>query len=108
MSQSDEQQTELLLQDLLEAWGASQDCVNQNYSLSDAHHDLPQLIRKTALRFSLTESDVKQFLQTRLSYHTTITLDYAKLTEQFVNLAAAKNYTQRLDESLVKGDRTYS
>ncbi|HHP7243428.1 MAG TPA: hypothetical protein ACFE0H_01945 [Elainellaceae cyanobacterium] len=90
MKQSTETKTELLLKDLLDAWGASQDSLNRDYAFSDAHHHLPQLIRETAVQFCLTETDINNFLQNELDYDSLTTLDYHKLVKQFMSIAAAK------------------
>ncbi|MGJ3249162.1 MAG: hypothetical protein ACFE0I_24195 [Elainellaceae cyanobacterium] len=90
MKQSTETKTELLLKDLLDAWGASQDSLNQAYALSNVHHHLPKLVRETANQFCLTETDVTNFLRTKFNYDSLITIDYHELAEQFTSMAALK------------------
>ncbi|MGJ3251565.1 MAG: hypothetical protein ACFE0J_10595 [Elainellaceae cyanobacterium] len=93
MKQSTETKTELLLKDLLNAWGASQDSLNRDYALSNAHHQLPRLIQETAMQFCLTEMDVRRFLQTEIDYCSQIMIDYRELAERFANIATAKKNT---------------
>ncbi len=104
MRQTNENPADLLLQDLLEAWGASQDSVNRDYAISCAHYSLPQLIQKTALHFCLTEAEVRRFLQTQMKYHTTITVDYQQLSDQLSNMSAAKVLKKHSHEG--RGDQS--